>query len=131
MADASVLVVEDNTMSRATAVDMFIDLGFAVFDAYNGYHALALLERHPEISLLFVDVRMPGMSGPELAELVRHDVPISRSFYRATLARNSWRARSLRAQALAGGPGCQSGWRMSGLRVRWAGEPEPGVRKCH
>jgi hypothetical protein len=24
---------------------MFIDLGFAVFDAYNGYHALALLER--------------------------------------------------------------------------------------
>ena len=47
MADASILVVEDNPMSRATAVDMFIDLGFAVFDAYNGYHALALLERHP------------------------------------------------------------------------------------
>jgi CheY-like chemotaxis protein len=75
MTDASVLVVEDNPMSRATAVDMFIDLGFAVFDAYNGYHALALLERHPEISLLFVDVRMPGMSGPELAELVRQRRP--------------------------------------------------------
>ena len=71
MAKASVLVVEDNPMSRATAVDMLIDLGFTVFDAYNGYHALALLEGHPEISLLFVDVRMPGMSGPELAELVR------------------------------------------------------------
>src|SRR5215204_4750097 len=75
MGKASVLVVEDNPMSRATAVDMFIDLGFAVFDAYNGYHALALLERHPEISLLFVDVRMPGMSGPELAELVRQRRP--------------------------------------------------------
>src|SRR3954469_7129246 len=75
MAKASVLVVEDNPMSRATAVDMFIDLGFAVFDAYNGYHALALLDRRPEISLLFVDVRMPGMSGPELAEAVRRRRP--------------------------------------------------------
>ena len=75
MVEASVLVVEDNPMSRATAVDMFIDLGFAVFDAYNGHHALALLEGHPEISLLFVDVRMPGMSGPELAELVRQRRP--------------------------------------------------------
>jgi len=76
MAKASVLVVEDNPMSRATAVDMFIDLGFTVFEAYNGYHALALLEGHPEISLFFVDVRMPGMSGPELAELVRHRRPV-------------------------------------------------------
>src|SRR3954452_10368663 len=103
MTDASVLVVEDNPMSRATAVDMFIDLGFAVFDAYNGYHALALLERHPEISLLFVDVRMPGMSGPELAELVRQDVPISRSFSpQATLARNPWQATFTSCPSLGG-----------------------------
>jgi len=70
MSKASVLVVEDNPLSRATAVSMFEALGFVVFDAYNGHHALALLEARPEISLLFVDVRMPGMSGPELAELV-------------------------------------------------------------
>ena len=43
MAKAFVLVVEDNPMSRATAVEIFEDLGFAVFDAYNGHHALALL----------------------------------------------------------------------------------------
>ena len=53
MANASVLVVEDNPMSRATAVDMFIELGSTVFDAYNGYHALALLEGHP-ISACFL-----------------------------------------------------------------------------
>ena len=75
MAKASVLVVEDNPMSRATAVSMFEALGFTVFDAYDGHHALALLEVRPEISLLFVDVRMPGMSGPELAELVRQRRP--------------------------------------------------------
>jgi CheY-like chemotaxis protein len=71
MAKPVMLVVEDNPMSRATAVELFQDLGLAVLDAYNGHHALALLEARPEINLLFIDVRMPGMSGPELAEVVR------------------------------------------------------------
>src|SRR5215217_1843337 len=71
MAKMSVLVVEDNPMSRATAVGMFEDLGFTVLDAYSGHKALAVLEGQPEIGLLFADVRMPGMSGPELAEVVR------------------------------------------------------------
>ena len=70
MAKPSVLVVEDNPMSRATAIAMFETLGFTVFDAYDGHHALAILEARPEISLLFIDVRMPGMSGPELATVV-------------------------------------------------------------
>ena len=75
MAKISVLVVEDNPMSRATAVAMFEDLGFTVFDAYNADYALAVLEAHSEIGLLFIDVRMPGMSGPELAQAVRKRRP--------------------------------------------------------
>jgi CheY-like chemotaxis protein len=75
MAKPVVLVVEDNPMSRATAVEIFEDFGFTVFDAYNGHHALALLEARPEIGLLFIDVRMPGMSGPELAKAVRRRRP--------------------------------------------------------
>jgi CheY-like chemotaxis protein len=75
MAKPSVLVVEDNPMSRATAIAMFETLGFTVFDAYDGHHALALLEARPEIGLLFIDVRMPGMSGPELAKVVRKRRP--------------------------------------------------------
>jgi CheY-like chemotaxis protein len=73
--EPSILVVEDNPLSRATAVDMFKNLGFTVLDAYNGHHALALLEARPEISLLFVDVRMPGMSGIELARVVHKRCP--------------------------------------------------------
>ena len=75
MATTTVLVVEDNPLSRATAVGMFQAFGFTVFDAYDGHHALALLEARPEISQLFVDVRMPGMSGTELAEIVRKRRP--------------------------------------------------------
>jgi CheY-like chemotaxis protein len=69
---STVLVVDDSPVARATAVDLFEDLGFKVLDAYNGATALRLIEAHPEIALLFVDVRMPGMSGPELAEAAQN-----------------------------------------------------------
>ena len=65
--DFAVLVVDDNPMVRANAVHLFQDLGFSVLDAYNGAEALRLIRAHAEIGLLFLDVRMPGMSGPELA----------------------------------------------------------------
>ena len=64
----AVLVVEDVPQVRATAVRIMQDLGCTVFNAYNGHQALKLLQAHPEIMVLFTDVRMPGMSGPELAE---------------------------------------------------------------
>lgn len=65
---AAVLVVDDNPAQRATAVDILGVLGCAVYDAYNGRDALRLLEQHPEIGILFADVRMPGMDGEELAQ---------------------------------------------------------------
>ena len=68
MSKVAVLVVEDVPQVRATAVGIMQDLGCTVFDAYNGHHALKLLQAHPEIVVLFTDVRMPGMSGTELAE---------------------------------------------------------------
>ena len=75
----AVLVVEDVPQVRATAVRIMKDLGCTVFDAYNGHQALKLLQAHPEIMVLFTDVRMPGMSEPELAEdaqRLRPDVKI-------------------------------------------------------
>ena len=94
---STVLVVDDNPIARFTAVHLFEHLGFKVVDAYNGATALRIIEANPRIGLLFVDVRMPGMSGPELAEAARklrpelkivftsglveeHDVPSHASF---------------------------------------------------
>ena len=75
MRKPSLLVVEDNPLSRATAVDLFEGMGCTVFDAYDALHALALLNARPEIGYMFIDVRMPGMSGVELAEVVRKRHP--------------------------------------------------------
>jgi CheY-like chemotaxis protein len=67
----AVLVVEDVPQIHATAVHMFQELGCEVFDAYNGHGALKTIEARPEIEVLFADIRMPGMSGPELAQVAR------------------------------------------------------------
>src|SRR3954453_11211845 len=71
MMGPAVLVVEDVPQIRATAVQLFQELGCEVFDAYSGREALRILEARPEIEVLFADVRMPGMSGPELAQVAR------------------------------------------------------------
>src|SRR5690242_12162460 len=67
----AVLVVDDDPDVRVIAVQMFEMLGLAVFEASSGPEALRLLGEHPEISFLFSDVRMPGMSGAELAAEAR------------------------------------------------------------
>lgn len=63
-----VLVVDDEAMVRMLAVDLFEEMGCEVIEAGSGVEALAKLEQRPDISLMFTDCRMPGMSGPELAE---------------------------------------------------------------
>ncbi len=63
-----VLVVDDEAIVRMLAVDLFEEVGCEVIEAGSGAEALTRLEQHPDISLMFTDCRMPGMSGPELAE---------------------------------------------------------------
>jgi CheY-like chemotaxis protein len=75
MSRITVLVVEDMPTVRATAVDILKRMGCDVLDTHSGHHALKLVEARPEIQVLLVDVRMPGMSGPELAEEARRRRP--------------------------------------------------------
>ncbi|HEV7255872.1 MAG TPA: response regulator [Mesorhizobium sp.] len=63
-----VLVVDDEEMVRMLAAELFEELGCEVLEARSGTEALAKLESRPDVSLMFTDCRMPGMSGPELAE---------------------------------------------------------------
>ena len=71
MSKVAILVVEDLPHVRATAVQIMEGFGYTVLDAYNGHQAIKLLQAHPEIEVLFADIRMPGMSGTELAEVAQ------------------------------------------------------------
>lgn len=66
-----VLVVEDEVFVRMVAADALAEEGLRIFEAGNAAEALEVLERHPEIGILFTDINMPGdMDGLELAQRV-------------------------------------------------------------
>lgn len=72
----AVLVVEDDALVRAEAVDLCEEAGFTAYEARNAEQALRLLERHSHIRVLFTDVEMPGtMDGLKLARAVRERWP--------------------------------------------------------
>jgi PAS domain S-box-containing protein len=64
-----ILLVEDDDLVRAHAVQLLGSLGYGVVVASNGPEALELLRDGVPCDLLFTDVIMPGgMTGPKLAE---------------------------------------------------------------
>ncbi len=68
----TILVVEDDARVRRVVVARLRDAGYSVIEAEAGTQALQLLAEHPEVSLVFTDMIMPGgMDGGELAEHVR------------------------------------------------------------
>jgi PAS domain S-box-containing protein len=62
-----VLVVEDDALVRMAAVDMIESLGLSAAQAGDAEEALAILEANEQIDILFTDIGLPGMRGPELA----------------------------------------------------------------
>src|ERR1700677_3418854 len=67
-----VLIVEDEFLLRANAVDFFEGAGFIVYDASNADEAIALLELHDDIRVVFTDINMQGsMDGLKLAHYIR------------------------------------------------------------
>jgi len=77
---AHVLLVEDDEDVRTIAVVALKRAGHQVLAAADGEQALALLEHHPEIDLLFTDVLLPGgMTGRDIAMVARQrrpDIPV-------------------------------------------------------
>lgn len=63
----SVLVVEDDELVREATVGSVMDLGHRVLEAADADAALQMLEDDTAIDVLFTDVRLPGISGEQLA----------------------------------------------------------------
>lgn len=72
----AVLVVEDEPLILLDVSSQLEDAGFLVYQAANADVAVDLMNRHPEIRLLFTDIDMPGsMDGLKLAAAVRDRWP--------------------------------------------------------
>ena len=76
----TILVVEDEVLIRMSAVATLEDAGYTVLEAQNSAEALEILIRHPEVTIMLTDVRMPGlMDGLALVAQVYIDHPAIRS----------------------------------------------------
>lgn len=70
--EGTVLVAEDEPMVRAVAERILTTAGYRVLMATNGEEAVELFARHrDEISLVLLDVVMPGITGREACTRIR------------------------------------------------------------
>ena len=73
------LVVDDEEIVRLAIADMLADLGFEPVEAISAEMALECLQSGRHFDVLVTDHLMPGMTGAELAQLVRErwaDTPV-------------------------------------------------------
>jgi CheY-like chemotaxis protein len=86
----TILAVEDDDDVRANTTGILRELGYTVLEASLAAAALHLLERHPEIRLLFTDIGLPGgMNGRQLADAARKIRPDLKVLFTTGYARNA------------------------------------------
>jgi DNA-binding NtrC family response regulator len=67
----TILVVEDEFLIRHDTAEMLRSGGYQVLEAANAEEAIDMLNKHPDVRLVFTDVYMPGsMNGLKLAAFV-------------------------------------------------------------
>ena len=72
----TILVVEDHDDLRAYSTGLLRDLGYRVLAATDATTGLRLLEREPDVALLFTDMILPGgVDGRHLAGEAQHRQP--------------------------------------------------------
>ena len=66
---ADLMIVDDDAEVRTVVAEFLEDLGYRVVQAGSGKEALNLLAHTSNLRMLITDIRMPEMSGIELADL--------------------------------------------------------------
>ncbi len=75
----TILLVEDEDEVRAVLHQILVSKGYRVLQASSGEEALVISRLHRgAVHLLLTDVTMPEMKGPELAQRLRLDRPMTR-----------------------------------------------------
>jgi two-component system KDP operon response regulator KdpE len=75
MAEARILVVDDEVAERITLAEVLRLEGFKVSLAASGEEAITLIKDHPPFDVVVLDLRLPGVSGLEVLDVIRevHD----------------------------------------------------------
>lgn len=77
MDNKTVLITDDDKLTREGLATMLRSRGHRVIEAEDGQQALELLTGGAAPDLVISDVRMPNMDGVELVEKIRHTEGLS------------------------------------------------------
>jgi CheY-like chemotaxis protein len=84
-----ILVVEDEERVRTLTAASLTELGYSVLVADSAGTALALLDEHDDVALLFTDIVMPEVNGRRLAELALERRPDIKVLFTTGFTRNA------------------------------------------
>jgi CheY-like chemotaxis protein len=76
---AKLMIVDDDPAVRIVVAEFLQEFGYQVIQAGGAFEALELLAQTPDLRMIITDIRMPDMSGVELADLAKerqHDLKI-------------------------------------------------------
>src|SRR5512139_4058222 len=71
---SNILVVDDEPVARQSLTDILRLEGYTVNSVPNGQAAVEYVRTHP-VELMIVDLRMPGMDGLEVVQVVNQVAP--------------------------------------------------------
>ncbi|MBU2651403.1 MAG: PAS domain S-box protein [Bacteroidetes bacterium] len=73
--DVNALIAEDIPSSDALLTEILKNHCRTIFHASNGQEAIEIAREHPEINLILMDIKMPGLNGYEATEEIRKTRP--------------------------------------------------------
>lgn len=68
-----ILLVDDDVCNIKVLQEIFYDSDYETLVAYNGANALELVKKHKDISIVLLDVMMPGLSGYDVCKRIRKE----------------------------------------------------------
>jgi two-component system cell cycle response regulator DivK len=73
--EKTVLIVEDDLYNHSYLEELLSNTNIKILHAWDGEEAVAIVEKHHDISLVLMDIRMPVMDGLRATQIIKNIRP--------------------------------------------------------